>query len=400
MRVLITAQHQGSVGGIETYLRAVSPNLVAAGHEVAWLFAVACAANSASVNGANTTVWFTEGRSGESLRAIEQWNPDVVYANGLHDARWDAILARKYPTVYFMHGYFGACISGKKTHGSPPTRICTRALAPACLMLYMPARCGGRNPIRMLASYKAERSRQRNLTKFPDVVVASRHMADEYLRQGGWVERIHTIPLFPTDAKPDESPPSPRARTGRVLFVGRLTDLKGVQHAAAAVAAATAELGRPLTLVVAGDGPGMETLVAEASRWRVPAEFLGWVNPHERNEQMRKADVLIVPSVWPEPFGLVGIEAACVGLPAAAFAVGGVLEWLTAEVSGELAEAGAQATQTMAAAIVRVLDSDSHWQRLRHGAWEVSKRFRCADHVEALLEVLSASTFHARKKFG
>ena len=44
-----------------------------------------------------------------------------------------------------------------------------------------------------------------------------------------------------------------------------------------------------------------------------------------------------MPSVWPEPFGLVGIEAGCVGLPAAGFGVGGIPDWLRPGETGELA---------------------------------------------------------------
>ena len=52
---------------------------------------------------------------------------------------------------------------------------------------------------------------------------------------------------------------------------------------------------------------------------------------------MKNMDLLVVPSVWPEPFGLVGPEAAHHGVPSAAFAVGGIPEWLVDGVSGHLA---------------------------------------------------------------
>ena len=61
---------------------------------------------------------------------------------------------------------------------------------------------------------------------------------------------------------------------------------------------------------------------AAAGRASLRAEFTGWVRPSRRTDLMRGADLLAVPSVWPEPFGLVGVEAGCVGLPAAAFDVG------------------------------------------------------------------------------
>ena len=48
------------------------------------------------------------------------------------------------------------------------------------------------------------------------------------------------------------------------------------------------------------------------------------------------AAVLAVPSVWPEPFGLVGLEAAARGVPAVAFDTGGIRQWLHHQISGLL----------------------------------------------------------------
>ena len=52
---------------------------------------------------------------------------------------------------------------------------------------------------------------------------------------------------------------------------------------------------------------------------------------------MKASRLLVVPSVWPEPFGSVGMAAARCGVPAAAFAVGGIPQWLHDGVNGHLA---------------------------------------------------------------
>jgi glycosyltransferase involved in cell wall biosynthesis len=106
---------------------------------------------------------------------------------------------------------------------------------------------------------------------------------------------------------------------------------------------------------------------------------------------MRAADVLVVPSVWPEPFGMVGIEAGSVGLPAIAYAVGGIPDWLIPGVSGESAPGERPNPQQLAEAIVRALGDPDHHQRLRIGAWEVARRFSPEAHLERLLPVLKAA---------
>ena len=66
-------------------------------------------------------------------------------------------------------------------------------------------------------------------------------------------------------------------------------------------------------------------------------EFVGWVNAQQADVLLTDCDVLVLPSLWPEPFGLVGSEAARHGVPVVAFAVGGITEWLTDGVNGYLA---------------------------------------------------------------
>ena len=52
------------------------------------------------------------------------------------------------------------------------------------------------------------------------------------------------------------------------------------------------------------------------------------------NAWLARASVAALPSSWPEPFGLVGLEAAALGVPTVAFDVGGISEWLRHDVNG------------------------------------------------------------------
>jgi glycosyltransferase involved in cell wall biosynthesis len=120
---------------------------------------------------------------------------------------------------------------------------------------------------------------------------------------------------------------------------------------------------------------------------------------------MRQADLLAVPSVWPEPFGLVGIEAGSIGLPAVAYAVGGIPDWLLPGQSGEVAAADPPTVDGLADAIVRALADPGHYANLCRGAWEVAQRFTLDTHIAKLVPILEAAarnqgtgTLHSRSE--
>jgi glycosyltransferase involved in cell wall biosynthesis len=72
-------------------------------------------------------------------------------------------------------------------------------------------------------------------------------------------------------------------------------------------------------------------------------KLIGEVNDHAKQEFLANASALLFPIDWPEPFGLVMIEAMACGTPTIAFRRGSVPEVIDDGVSGFIAddEAGA-----------------------------------------------------------
>ncbi len=392
MRVLIATEHAGIVGGVETHLRAVLPLLRNTGFEIGLLTNRDHDPATGILSGCpDVSRWTYAGQPlAGVLRNVAQWKPDVVYQHGIANPEVEAELAGRFPSVLYAHGYHGTCISGTKCFAATGYQACSRTLGRGCLAAYLPRRCGGRNPITMLQSYRHQRRRNATLALHRAVLVASTHMRDEYRRHG--VADPQLVPLFPPGVDSDANPPSPSPSSGRVLFLGRITRLKGLDHLITALPLASAELARPLTLVVAGDGPYRKAAESLALKRGVRAEFLGWVGLDRREAEMRAADVLAVPSVWPEPFGLVGIEAGCVGLPAVGYATGGIPDWLVPGVSGESAPGDRPDPLELAAALVRALKDEAHRHRLAVGAWETASQSSVSTHLRQLKHILSKTS--------
>ena len=327
----------------------------------------------------------------DAVASADAWRPDVVYLQGLESLELEAELLERYRTVYYAHNYDGTCVSGRKCHLLPQPRPCHRTMGLACLLLYYPRRCGGLHPGTMLRMFQQQSLRRDRLPRFQAILVASRHMYREFQRHGVSSSQLNLVPLPSPDQDASRIPPQEKAPGHRILFSGRLTDIKGGAHLVRAVSEAGRKLGRPLTLVIAGDGPEKESLRNLAGRLGVIAEFTGWVDREQMLNLVRDASLLAVPSVWPEPFGLVGVEAGGLGVPAVGYAVGGVTDWLIAGESGELAPGDPPTVEGLAAAIVRALADARHYNRLCAGAWKNAARFRLHQHLARLEPILVSS---------
>jgi glycosyltransferase involved in cell wall biosynthesis len=125
-------------------------------------------------------------------------------------------------------------------------------------------------------------------------------------------------------------------------------------------------------------------MAAAARETGASVRYEGWVGAERRAALFGEVDALAVPSLWPEPFGLVGVEAAYRGVPAIAFASGGITEWLEPGVTGEVAPGERPTAEGFALAIVRALEDPERLARLGRNAWEHSKRFSLEGHLESI----------------
>lgn len=391
MRLLIVNYHARLAGGTETYLQAIFPRLIAAGHTVS-ILSLDLRETRSEIAPPQVECLPGAGLDVTQFRQRAQdWQPDLIYLHGLGDPVYEEEIVRHFPTLYFAHNYGGFCVSGTKTHSFPEATPCSRTLGVGCLVHYLPRQCGGWNMLKAMKYYQRETHRLRVFRQARGVVVASRAMAEEVARHGIPRERIHLLPLFPPGIEPDPQPPSPRPFSNRLLFLGRMTSLKGWSHLAPALQIASEKLGRSLTLVTAGDGPDRERFQQALRQALFPVEFLGWISAAERERQTRAADLMLVPSIWPEPFGLVGIEAGCVGTPSVGYDVGGIPDWLRPGVSGELAPGDPPQPRQFAEAIARALRDAEHWQKLRTGAWHTAQEFSAQSHLDRLLKLFHAT---------
>ena len=123
-----------------------------------------------------------------------------------------------------------------------------------------------------------------------------------------------------------------------LLFAGRLVKEKGVEELLDAFERLRASHGERVRLLVAGnvrdsDDPRNEKAVygrAVTERMAAMAgvHWAGSLHPAQMHEFLLAGDVFVLPSLWPDPFPTVMLEAAAAGLPIVAAARGGITEFL------------------------------------------------------------------------
>jgi glycosyltransferase involved in cell wall biosynthesis len=390
MRIAVVTWTLQKIGGAEAYLQTLLDNLPRCGHEPALWHELDAAPGTPVLRPPDGSPVWSVARLGraEGLAALRRFRPDVVYGHGLLTPDLEAAVVDVAPTVFYAHNYHGTCLSGDKscrlTQGP-----CHRRFGAACLFRYYPLGCGGsRNPLTVWGEYRRQAQRSRTLGRCRFILTASRHMRQEYLKHGFDPDRVRVVP-YPVSASEGVVPLVEAGPPSRLLFQGRMTDLKGGRVLLEALPRVRAILDRPLHVTFAGDGharPDWERRASalQASDPGLTIRFPGWVSGDVQRRLIAQADLLVVPSVWPEPFGLVGPEAGLHGVPAAAFAVGGIPDWLEHGRNGFLAPGDPPTADGLANAIVECLRDPAVYARLRTGAVALARRFSLENHLAGL----------------
>jgi glycosyltransferase involved in cell wall biosynthesis len=210
-----------------------------------------------------------------------------------------------------------------------------------------------------------------------DLAISYSSTIDRHLSENG-VSPRSVIPLFTTITPASESGDDERRR---VVFAGRVVTPKGVGVLIRAARTVDGEF------VICGDGWQLDAMRRLARRLGVldRMRFTGWLGPEELARELAGASVVVMPSLWPEPFGLVGIEALAAGRPVIASATGGVLDWLADGVNGLLVRPGD--APALAGALNELLCDPARQRAMGAAGREmVAARFSPERHVAALLD--------------
>jgi glycosyltransferase involved in cell wall biosynthesis len=186
--------------------------------------------------------------------------------------------------------------------------------------------------------------------------------------------------------------PAPYAGRGiELLYAGRLEEEKGVFALLPAFELAADRLP-DVRLALAGHGTGDARLRSAVTRSRHAGRIaiLGQLTEMQLARRYGAARAVLVPSLWPEPFGLSGVEAMSTGAPVVGSGRGGIGEWLHDDRDGLVADP--EDREAFAAALVRISTDAPLHARLSRGALDTAAALDIDRHVDRLEAIYAEAT--------
>jgi glycosyltransferase involved in cell wall biosynthesis len=312
-------------GGVATYVRMITKGQIARGHSIDLVELWPGAPGAAPMPEVETVL-----RSMDEFELLQKKiQPDLIHLHG-QLPQYDSLLE---PSVMTAHEHTSHCPSGGR-YLEARRKICDRDPGFCnCLWGHFVDRCGSRSPSSILKRLSVTR----RSPSFPGHWIApSNFTRDWLLRTRLPLDHVHLVGNpFPA---PSSRPISAPSDSQDILFLGRLVANKGCD----VLLRALSHLAPPSRVVIVGDGPersALENLV-KALDLTDRVIFTGWMKPEIVSDQIDRCRVLAVPSLWPEPFGLVVLEAYAAGRPVVASRSGGLSDLVLPGTTGELVEPG------------------------------------------------------------
>lgn len=258
-----------------------------------------------------------------ALRArLASFRPDLVLLHNPYPliSPWVVRTANAagVPVVLYVHNYRQTCMAGTFFRDGRMCFDCKGKAVPWPGLVHRCYQQSAPHSAVMTAALSIHRSTWAGIDYF---IAVSHFVADQLRDLGIPAERIAVNP----NTVPDPGPPRPMG--SGFLFGGRLDQTKGLGLLLEAWQ--RAGLGSDSRLLIAGEGP--ERHLAEDADRHIPGvSYLGRLDRDEFGAALAEVAVVIVPSLWHEPFGRTVIEAFSYGRPVLATSVGGLPETVDA----------------------------------------------------------------------
>lgn len=337
MRILIGLNQYQNFGGEDAVALAEQKLLEDHGHAVRLYTRSNAELKSFSLSEKSRFMWYLawSDKSYQELRKIvREFKPDVAHFHNIYfmlsPAVYYACKDEKVPVVQSLHNFRPLCANGLFFRNN---RVCEDCLN-GSLFNGIRHRCYQKSwiisalVVRMLMAHRKMNTWKDKVDAY---ITATEFTKQKYVQAGIAPDKIFIKPNFIYP-----SPKETAVDQGYALYVGRLSDEKGVE----VLIKAWKEI-KDCPLKIAGDGPLKPYLSGFIHNNQIAnVELLGHVDQGRYEQLMQGAKFMVVPSICYENFPRIVAEALAYGVPVIASRLGSLQEIIADKVNGGLFEAG------------------------------------------------------------
>ncbi|WP_282039406.1 glycosyltransferase family 4 protein [Saccharicrinis aurantiacus] len=265
---------------------------------------------------------------------IAKYSIDIIHIHSISNPQLIDACFKLAPVVRSMHEPRIVCPGhGKLLRKSE--EICTRKFGLHCIYHSYKEGCCNRHPKRLIPAIKNTYYEVNKASKkYKCIIAMSDFMKGEAIKAGIHKNKVMLNPYFTENTRQITN--VVHTEDKRLLYIGRLSRTKGV-HYLINSAISLLDKGHKIIIDIVGDGHDahyFKSLVPDHLKQYFV--FHGWQSRDQINEHLANSYLLLFPSIYPEAFGISGIEAMMHGKPVVGFNVGGVSTWLKEGITGYL----------------------------------------------------------------
>ncbi len=296
---------------------------------------------------------------------LRKESPDVVHLHTPLDitlSAFDAVKKMKLPLVFTAHDYLLLCRRVVLLHKSGEI-------------------CADKNISKFCKLYRI--LTKKIIDNKADVVIFPSEFISRIFRDNGFFKKTKKVILpypiqlnntnFGTDSVGINKP------NLNILYVGSLTRHKGIQILIEAVKRIKND---NLRLAIVGSGKYKNKLENMANSDK-RITFYGEISNDDIGGCYNKSDILVVPSIWNEVFGIVILEAFRAGIPVVASRIGGITEVVKNNYNGFLFDPGD--VDKLKQVLENIIKNPEALARLGNNAKNCVKRYEASQHIKELI---------------
>ncbi|MDO9551116.1 glycosyltransferase family 4 protein [Rhodonellum sp.] len=311
---------------------------------------------------------------------------DIIHIHSISDPGIVSEIVKLAPVVKSMRDPRMFC-PGQGKFWRKSELVCNIPFGIHCLFHAYSQGCMNRHPKRVVNSMRntaAEIVFSKN--NYKAIIVMSKYMFDESLKVGIPENKLILNPHLTEIVEESLINILDLSRSKRIVFIGRLSKTKGV-HYFIKVGLEVLKTHKAVIFDIIGDGHDralFEKMIPDNLKNNF--HFAGWKSPKDISEILQRGYMMIFPSIYPEAFGISGIEAMMHGKPVVGFDVGGVSTWLKNDETGYLVKVKDIKSMTEKVKIL-LDDSDLYLKMSKEARRTAIKEFSPEIHIKKLLEI-------------